>query len=197
MSNSRALRFHELPAAGQAPVTATAAMADPNLTVEGLILEHHEFVWRSLRRLGVPDADLEDAVQEVYLEASKRLATITSARGFLFRSCMFVASHARRSIRRRREVHDDELLKRQIDPRITPEQAISQSEARQDLQRMLEKIPEEPRAIFILFELERLSTVEIAELLELPVGTVASRLRRARELFLQAAARKGAQEKHR
>jgi RNA polymerase sigma-70 factor, ECF subfamily len=196
MSNTRALQLSELsPAAGPGPVTA--AMADPNPTIEGLIRQHHEFVWRSLRRLGVPDADLEDAVQEVYLEASKRLASITSARGFLFRACMYVASHTRRSIRRRREVHDDELLKRQVDPRSTPEQAITQSEARQDLQLMLEKIPEEPRAVFILFELERLNTLQISEVLELPVGTVASRLRRARELFLQAAARKGAQEKHR
>lgn len=182
---------------GPEPTSVTGAMADPHPTLECLILQHHEFVWRSLRRLGVPDADLEDAVQEVYLEASKRLASITSARGFLFRACMFAASKARRSIRRRREVLDDEILKKQVDPSITPEQAISQSEARQDLQRVLEKIPEEPRAIFILFELEHLNTVQIAELLELPVGTVASRLRRARELFLQAAARKGAQEKHR
>ncbi|AKU97870.1 RNA polymerase sigma factor RpoE [Labilithrix luteola] len=196
MSNIRALQLAKLPP-GAVPASVTAAMAEPNPTLECLILQHHEFVWRSLRRLGVPDADLEDAVQEVYLEASKRLASITSARGFLFRACMYVASHARRSIQRRREVHDDELLKRQIDPGSTPEQAIAQSEARQDLQRVLEKIPEEPRAIFILFELERLNTVQIAELLELPVGTVASRLRRARELFLQAAARKGAQENHR
>lgn len=196
MSNTRVIQLAELTAGG-VPAPVIAAMAEPSLTLADLILEHHEFVWRSLRRLGVPDADLEDAVQEVYLEASKRLATITSARGFLFRSCQYVASHARRSIRRRREVHDDELLKRQVDPRITPEQAISQSEARQDLQRVLEKMPEEPRAIFILFELEHLSTAQIAELLELRVGTVASRLRRARELFLQAAARKGAQERHR
>ncbi|MDF2695305.1 MAG: polymerase sigma factor RpoE [Labilithrix sp.] len=168
-------------------------MADPPLSIDSLILQHHEFVWRSLRRLGVPDADLEDAVQEVFLETTKRLATITSPRGFLFRACMYTASHARRSIRRRREVHDDELLRRQVDPQVTPEQAITQSEARRSLQLVLEKIPEEPRAVFILFELERLNTAQIAELLELPIGTVASRLRRARELFLQAAARRSVQ----
>jgi Sigma-70, region 4 len=56
---------------------------------------------------------------------------------------------------------------------VTPEQAITQSEARRSLQLVLEKIPEEPRAVFILFELERLNTAQIAELLELPIGTVA------------------------
>lgn len=166
-------------------------MVDPR--PQRLVQDHQALVWRSLRRLGVPDADLDDAMQEVFLNATKHIAEITSPRGYLLRACLFAASRARRTIWRRREVYDAETLCSQVDPRETPEQAIEHSEDRRLLQDVLDAIPEQFRIVFILFELERFTTAEIAEYLELPVGTVASRLRRARELFLQTVARIGAQ----
>jgi RNA polymerase sigma-70 factor, ECF subfamily len=66
-----------------------------------------------------------------------------------------------------------------------PEALVEAKQRRARLERALDELPEEQRAVFVLFEVEGMSRREIAELLELPAGTVASRLRRAREHFEQ------------
>ena len=170
--------------------SATLAIADSDALgrarVERLVREHHAFVWRSARRLGVREADLDDVVQEVFLAAAKNIASIEHGRerGYLFRTCIYVSSHARRSFQRRREVVDDERVGEELDVRPTPEQAAATSQARMRLQNILEQMPADFRAVFVLFELEAMTMVEIAEALGVPQGTVASRLRRARELFM-------------
>ena len=70
-----------------------------------LVHEHHDFIWRSLRRLGLGHGDVDDAVQQVFLIASRRLATIRpgSERSFLFQTALRIASDVRRGLRRRRE----------------------------------------------------------------------------------------------
>ncbi|MBN9159907.1 MAG: hypothetical protein BGO98_04525 [Myxococcales bacterium 68-20] len=156
--------------------------------LERLIQEHYEFVWRSARRLGVRSADLDDVVQEVFVVAARRVDEITHELGFLFRACMHAASHSRRSVKRRREVVDDQRLEHEIDRRANPEQDAETAEARAQLQAILEEMPEEMRVVFVLFELEQFTMSEIAETLSVPAGTVASRLRRAREAFFARAA---------
>jgi RNA polymerase sigma-70 factor, ECF subfamily len=153
--------------------------------IERLINEHYEFVWRSARRLGVRSADLDDVVQEVFVVAATRLDEITHELGFLFRACLHAASHSRRSVQRRREVIDEERLEHEIDRRANPEQNAETAEARAQLQAILEDMPEELRVVFVLFELEQFTMSEIAQTLGIPAGTVASRLRRAREMFLE------------
>src|SRR5687767_12477047 len=76
-----------------------------------LVDAYFEFIWRSLRRLGVPAADTDDAAQEVFLVASRRLADIVegSERSFLFGTALKVASTQRRSAERRREQPDGTL----------------------------------------------------------------------------------------
>jgi RNA polymerase sigma-70 factor (ECF subfamily) len=142
------------------------------------------FVWRSLRRLGVPAGATDDAAQEVFLVASKRLADIEIGRerSFLFATALRVASNARRSFARRDARHDDKL-DRVVDPAPTPEQLADRARARELLDRVLATLDLELRAVFVLHELEEMSMAEIATTLELAPGTVASRLRRARELF--------------
>ena len=167
-----------------AVVMANSADDRAKARIERLIHEHYEFVWRSARRLGVRPADLDDVVQEVFVVAARRLDDITHELGFLFRACMGAASHARRSVQRRREVVDDERLEHEIDRRANPEQDAETAEARAQLQAILEDMPEDLRVVFVLFELEQFTMSEIAETLKLPAGTVASRLRRAREMFV-------------
>jgi RNA polymerase sigma-70 factor (ECF subfamily) len=162
--------------------------------------QHFEFVWRSVRRLGVPEADADDAVQQVFIVASRRLASITegSERAFLFGTALRVASHARRAAKRRGEVplHDEGPQATSSVPRSPAEQGssigehassaedlIDQRRARALLDDVLESLPMDMRAVFVLFELEEMTLAEIAALLGLPGGTVASRLRRGRELF--------------
>ena len=164
-------------------VMATNAGDRTKARIERLIHDHYEFVWRSARRLGVRAADLDDVVQEVFVVAARRLDDITHEAGFLFRACMGAASHARRSVQRRREVIDEERVEHEIDRRANPEQSAETAEARAQLQAILERMPEDLRVVFVLFELEQFTMSEIAETLKLPSGTVASRLRRARETF--------------
>ena len=68
-------------------------------------------------------------------------------------------------------------------PEPNAEQLLERRQARALLDQLLDEMPEDLRVVFVLFELEELSTPQIAELCALPIGTVASRLRRAREEF--------------
>ncbi len=143
--------------------------------------EHFEFLWRSLRRLGVPEADVDDAVQQVFLVAARRTIQPGAERAFLFSTALRVASHARRTLRRRREA--DEPVPEQTDLSPSPEELLDQRRARALLDEVLSSLPLDLRAVFILYELEELTVVEIALMLGIPGGTAASRLRRARECF--------------
>jgi RNA polymerase sigma-70 factor (ECF subfamily) len=148
------------------------------------------FVWRSLRRLGVPSAATDDAAQEVFLVASKRLSEIDAGRerSFLFATALRVASNARRAFARRESRHDD-MLDRVVDPAPSPEQLADRAREREMLDRVLAALALDLRAVLVLHELEEMSMADIARTLELAPGTVASRLRRAREMFRAEAAR--------
>jgi len=156
---------------------------------ERLVTEHYTFVWRSARRLGVRPSDLEDIVQEVFLVAARNIDAIERERGYLFQTCTFVAAHARRTLYRRREVMDDDRVLAEIDRTARPDETAEANETRARLQNILDRMPEELRVVFLLFELERFTMAEIAESLSIPAGTVASRLRRAREVFMAHATR--------
>jgi RNA polymerase sigma-70 factor (ECF subfamily) len=153
-------------------------------------------LWRLLRRLGVSNADADDATQEVYLIVAERRAEILPGkeRAFVYGTALRVA-HSR--LRRRdRSVELDEPSTAADDaPGI--EDLLDQHEARRLLDELLEQMPFELRAVFVLFEIEELSTIEIAEALELPRGTAASRLRRAREDFQARVTRFRARLAHR
>lgn len=167
---------------------AMTALRDARL--RQLVDGHFDFIWRSLRRLGVPHADVDDSAQEVFMVASRRLDDIEPGRerAFLFGTAARVASTFRRTVSRRRE-HGGMDLDDTVDPSPDPEQAIARLRSRETLQQLLLDMDLEYRTVFVLFELEQLAVPEIAELLEIPVGTVASRLRRARELFVMSAKR--------
>lgn len=157
-----------------------------------LMTTHFDFVWRSLRRLGLHGADADDGAQEVFLIASRKLSEIAvgSERQFLFGSAMRVASTRRRSLRRRREDPQLDLDEQQQEHSAPgPERLAELARARDQLQDILDSMSLEQRAIFILFELEELTVPQIASTLDLPAGTVSSRLRAAREHFQSAVRR--------
>jgi len=192
----------ELPqpvAAGNARAAVRrSAAADARL--RAMLDAHYDFVWRSLRRLGVPSTDVDDCAQQVFWVAAKKLDDIQegSERAFLFGSAMRVASDARRSRSRRREAPAlPEESTEALDPGPDPEQAASMRRARAVLDEVLDAMPMDLRAPFVLFELEEMSTAEIGAMLGLPTGTVASRLRRAREEFQAIVARRKAKDEFR
>lgn len=169
------------------PVTASRPAPYPFTTARltQLVRDFSPLVWRTLRRLGVKEASLDDATQEVFIVLSRRLGWVESGRerSFVYSTAIRIAANQRRLQRSRREESLEEL--RLSTPLDTPgtEQLVEQKRMRELLQRVLDSMPDELREIFVLFELEGVTRSEMAEFLGLPAGTVASRLRRARELF--------------
>jgi RNA polymerase sigma-70 factor, ECF subfamily len=159
-----------------------------------IVSEHFDGAWLFARRLGVHEGDLDDVMQEVGAIVASRLEAITlgSEKSFVFGTVFRVASESRRRRARRHEV-DEELALDAVDGAARPDQVSERREARELLDRLLSTMPLELRAVFVLFEIEERSQVEIAEILSLPVGTVASRMRRAREDFDARVARWQAQ----
>lgn len=172
------------PRDGSAVANRDPLAAADKRRLTSIVQEQFDFIWRSLRRLGVPVSEVDDCAQQVFWVASRKLASIAigSERAFLFATALRVASDARRSRGRRREVPEDDADP-PFDDAPRPDEIAEQRRARAVLDEVLAAMPMELRAVFVLFELEEMSTAEIATLLEIPTGTVASRLRRAREEF--------------
>lgn len=161
-----------------------------------LVREHYAYIWRLLRRLGIGEGDADDAAQRVFLTAAGRLGEVEPVRerAFLYGVALNVGARTRRSLGRRRE-QPFESEDEQATPELNGEQLLERRQARALLDRLLDEMPEDLRVVFVLFELEELSTKEIAELCEIPVGTAASRLRRARDDFEQRVARADARRR--
>jgi RNA polymerase sigma-70 factor, ECF subfamily len=162
-------------------------------TLDGgdLFRAHAAFVANFLVRLGVLHQELDDAVQEVFLIAHRRGGYVEGpARPttWLAEIALRVASGVRRA--RRRRLPDEPGEEHHAGP--TPFEALAAAEALGHVQRALDALPLEQRAVFILFEIEGESCVSIARGLDIPVGTVYSRLHAARRDFQRAYERQGA-----
>lgn len=173
----------EGPRENRAPVDSVTAARTSRF--RAMMDAHFDRVYRTLRSLGVPAAAVDDAVQHVFLVAFQKLASIEEGRerAFLVGVATGVAANVRRRSNRSPETPCGEPAPFGIDDGPSPEEVAIRSERRAALERILRTLPVELREVFVLFELEGLTAQEIADALELPAGTVASRLRRARALF--------------
>lgn len=174
----------ENPVSGEQPAVASEAARG---RLERMFVEHHVSVWRSLRRRGLGPEEAADATQETFLIAAGRLDDIPqdSERAFLIGTARRVAHTLGRKTLRWQ-------LSEDMDERISSARDAGDEHA--DLQLFdiaLSKMNPELSEAFVLYEVEGLSSPEIAALLEIPLGSVASRLRRAREQFRDAATRIG------
>jgi RNA polymerase sigma-70 factor, ECF subfamily len=176
-----------------APADATSKAApvqSQRARLDRLVRHELASVWRLLRRFGLDPDEADDATQQVFLTASRRLSDIEprSERAFLLATAVHVAQKAHRSRARRRETHDDAWLDR-LDPTPDAEELLDRRRARDLLDEILGAMAEDLRVVFVLFEIEQLTLSEIAALLGIPQGTAASRLRRARADFQSRVAR--------
>lgn len=148
---------------------------------------YFESVWHALRRLRVAEHDLMDGTQNVFVVVARKFPEFegrAQLRTWIYQICRRVASDYRRSAPVRREVTTDaqEIAERAD----SMNSVLNEAEQRQLVEiarAILDKLPEAQREVFILFELEQLSGEEIASQLQVPLGTVRSRLRLAREAF--------------
>ncbi|MEM7153259.1 MAG: sigma-70 family RNA polymerase sigma factor [Myxococcota bacterium] len=151
---------------------------------EQVYRRHVSVVWRALWRFGVDRADLEDAVQDVFLVVHRRrdaLLDETKTRAWLLGICRRVASeHRRRSGRHRRRIEE---LRRQAPQSPEPDDTLRLARGAQLVQRFLASLDERNRAMFVMVELEQFSTSDAARSLGLNRNTAAARLRVARRSF--------------
>ena len=156
-----------------------------------LLRAHYLRVWRTLRRLGVDAGCADDAAQEAFIVLSRKLNDVRAGceHTFLLSCAVRIAANYRRTWRVKHEVADEHALADEKDPRPNAEQLLDHKRLRQALDELLDGFPEDIRTVFVLFELEGLSMPEISQVTETKQGTVASRLRRGRELFQAGAKR--------
>ena len=161
--------------------------AERDARVRAMVGGHFDVVWRALKRLGVPAGAVDDAAQDVFIVAARKLAEIEIGRerGYLMAVAVRVASDARRAARRRGEVSIDAApeVGGAEAGRGGAEAVLDRRRLRDALGALLARMPEEMRETFVLFEIEELNAGEVAAALGIPIGTVASRVRRAREFI--------------
>lgn len=145
-----------------------------------------DYVWSSLRRLGVAPAHLEDVAHDVFVAAWRGLAAYDPARPikpWLFGIAFRLASDFRDRAAVRREVaHEPEQLEGE-DERPTAEAQLHDAQRRALVRRALEALPLDRRAVFIMHELDGTPIPEVATALEVPLNTAYTRLRLARRDF--------------
>jgi RNA polymerase sigma-70 factor (ECF subfamily) len=163
-------------------------------TLATIYERHAQFVWLTLQRLGVHEADLDDLVQDVFVVAHRRWDSFTGASRvttWLFGICTRLAANYRRLRRWTSEVSSGSGGDDIAADALTAEHLLIRREQWAVAERMLSSLTREKRAAFIMFELDSLSGSEIAELMGVHVGTVYSRLHAARrELLAMASSRR-------
>jgi len=151
---------------------------------------HAAFVWRSLRRLGVREADLADICQDVFVVVHRKLGGFdgrSSIKTWLFGICLRTAS----DYRRRAHVQREDIMEQVPDQAVPAMQteALALRQARTLLDRILTGLDDDKRATFVLFELEQLPMADVAESMGCPLQTSYARLYAARRYVEEALAK--------
>jgi RNA polymerase sigma-70 factor (ECF subfamily) len=169
----------------------TCAEPTPEIAMRRLFDAHYDAIWRLLRRLGVQASQLDDAAQEVFWVAARKLSEIGagSENAFLYGVALRIASQEHRRRKGAPRTVEVEALAVLRDLRPSPEEQLEQRRARALLDVVLEQMAPELRTVFVLCELEELEVREAAALEAIPLGTASSRLRRARDEFSSIAKR--------
>jgi RNA polymerase sigma-70 factor (ECF subfamily) len=160
-------------------------------TLDDIYRDELAFVWRTVRYLGVPDAEAEDVVHEIFIVLGRRLTDYDgrhSLRAWLAGITRRVVLHQHRS-RFRAERKHAALSATAASHDDQPDAELMRREAAAVLDEFLAGIDDDKRTVFVLAELEGMSAPEIAHVVEANVNTVYSRLRAAREAFEKHVAR--------
>lgn len=157
-------------------------------TIAQLFRANYASIWRLLRRLGVPQAHLDDAAQEVFWIAARRLTDIIpgSEHAFLYGIALRIASNHQRKAKAIPDAMDIDAAWDLATDFPSPDVLLEKQRARELLDHALARLPLELRSVFVFVELEGMAVKDVAELEGIALGTAASRLRRAREEFAEA-----------
>lgn len=160
------------------------------LTLEEVYARHSAFVWRTVRRMGIPEAAVEDVMHEVFLVVHRRLPEFdgrVAMTTWLYHQTRGVVSNHRRS--RRREERRLALVDPKPSPAPDPEAETRRGQAAEFVRSFLDELDADKREVFVLAELEGLPVPEVAKMTGLKLNTAYSRLRAARQRFQRAVGR--------
>jgi RNA polymerase sigma-70 factor (ECF subfamily) len=140
--------------------------------------------------MGVPEEDVSELMQEVFIQVHQKFHEFEggSGKAWLKAFCVNAVRNWRRLVRHQMETQDEASAEQVVDGQVGPEQAATRRDQWRMLQKALQTLPEAQREVFVMFELEQMTSAEIAQLLQIPLGTVQSRLRLARKAFQAHAA---------
>src|SRR5262245_24014620 len=177
-----ATHIQDMPAFAHALDTHEVPKVDRVPTFDDVYTAHVGFVWRVLRTFGVPAAQIEDAVQDVFVVVHRRLAGFehrAAITTWLFAIARRVAgAHRRRAGNARTEALTEDPV-----GGADPFADASRAQAAATVLAILAEMDEDKRIVFALVELEQLSVPEVARMLDLNLNTAYSRLRLARQAF--------------
>ncbi len=171
------------------PCQEPRAESEPRMEqLEDFVRQHIRFVWRLARHSGLSHQDADDVTQKVMLTVMQRFEAIEPGRerGYLYHVTRNHARKAQRARTRRREDVTEDFSSR-ASPGPHLDSLLERRRAHDELCRILGRLPEKLREVFVLFEFEGWTQSEISAALGVAQGTVASRLRRAREGFQRLA----------
>jgi RNA polymerase sigma-70 factor, ECF subfamily len=172
-------------------MSAKAAPAPPRApSFDEVYDAHFDFVWRCVLNRGVPAANVDDIVQEVFMVVHRRLAAFESRSSL--RTWLWVIARrvARDHVRKRGNTAVGEPLgDRDVSAQGGPAEALEQKTAAQILDELMGQMTEAQREVFMLYEVEQMTGSEIAESLGANENTIYSRLRAARRIFQNGVAR--------
>ena len=151
------------------------------MSFDQVFKDNGPFVWRTLRRLGVREADVDDVCQEVFVVVARKLAEFegrSTLRTWIYGICIRTAS-AHRRLARHRETPTEDVPERVAEG--TPHESLARNRALAALDRALSSLDDDKRTVFVLYEIEELGMAEIAEIVGCPLQTAYSRLHAARD----------------
>ena len=169
------------PAGGLDLPSARLSDASQPLPFEQLFHEHVGYVARTLRYLGVREANIEDACQDVFVVLHRRqkdYREVGTLRAWVRQVCVLVAHNQRRTVRRRREDVSGEPPDGVVPP--AQQSDVELAQLRAQLLGVLDELPTQQRDVFVLYEIEGLTMAEVAAALSCPLQTAYSRLNSAR-----------------
>ncbi len=178
---AKSLSSAEVPLTGPVP-----------LTFDEVYSQHFAFVWRSLQRLGVASAVLEDAAQDTFVVVHRRLGDLradASVKAFLFGTALRVAQNYRRTARRKGAASLDTENAHSLES--SPFERTAANRALAVVDEFVATLDDDKRMVFVLSALEQMTAPEIARALSIPLNTAYSRLRIARERFVAFVAQRG------
>jgi len=165
---------------------SSAQHTEPALepTFDEVYADHFDFVWRNLRRLGVDEAGLWDAAQEVFVVVHRRLGDYQARgalRSWLYSIVVRVARQVRRSARRKPAFGSQDSAELADTAAVGPDQSAERNESVERLMALLATLDDAKREAFVLAELEGLTAPEIATILNVNLNTIYARIRAARK----------------